>query len=217
MILLASISIFETAEKACANFQHELMWKTVREGVRQHRGDASADGLPVTGPKRHHWHDFRVKMLDALHDLRETIRDAWIGQALAHGMLARKRRGTLVRPHRSQVITADGTVARPASSQTEEFTFDKKTGERKRHRVDPDATLQLEGGDREIYGNKIVSFSVRDECSPHSRVILNVDTARHQSKELDPDRQEEARVAVRLAMEIRARAPGNHTVVYDKA
>jgi hypothetical protein len=77
--------------------------------------------------------------------------------------------------------------------------------------------MQLEGGDREIYGNKIVSFSVRDECSPHSRVILNVDTARHQSEMLDPDRQEEARVAVRLAKEIRARAPGNHTIVYDKA
>jgi hypothetical protein len=64
---------------------------------------------------------------------------------------------------------------------------------------------------------KIVSFSVRDECSPHSRIILNTDTPRHQSKELDPDRQEEARVALRLAFEIRTRAPGNHTVVYDKA
>ncbi|MDW4903941.1 hypothetical protein RB628_00925 [Streptomyces sp. ADMS] len=217
LIFLASISIFKTAEKACANFEEELMWKTVREGVRQHRGNVAADGLPEIGPKRHHWHDFRVTMLDALHDLRESSRDAWISQALAQGMLARKRRGSLVRPHRSQVITGDGTVARPASSQTEEFTFDEKTGNRKRHRVDPDATIQLEGGDREIYGNKIVSFSVRDECSPHSRIILNVDTARHQSEVLDPDRKEEARVALRLAMEIRARTPGNHTVVYDKA
>lgn len=217
MILLASISIFDTAEMACASFQHEHVWKTVREGVRQLRGDAAADGLPETGPQRHHWHDFRPKMLDVLQELREASRDAWINQALAQGLLARKRRGTLVRPHRSQVITGDGTVVRPASDQTEEFTVDKKTGELKHHRVDPDATMQLEGGDREIYGNKIVSFSVRDECSPHSRVILNIDTARHQSEELDPDRQEEARVAVRLAMEIRARAPGNHTVVYDKA
>ncbi|MGW0207523.1 hypothetical protein ACWDZ8_17520 [Streptomyces sp. NPDC003233] len=217
LILLASISIFDTAEMACANFQHEHMWKIVREGVRQHRGDAAADGLPETGPQRHHWHDFRPRMLDALQDLREASRDAWINQALAQGMLAKKRRGTLVRPHRSQVITGDGTVVRPASDQTEEFTIDERTGVPRRHRIDPDATIQLEGGDREIYGNKLVSFSVRDECSPHSRIILNTDTARHQSKELDPDRQEEARVAVRLAMEIRTRAPGDHTLVYDKA
>ncbi|WP_409471467.1 hypothetical protein [Streptomyces sp. HC307] len=217
LIVLASISIFETAEMACANFQHEHMWKTVREGVRQHRGDTTADSLPETGPQRHHWHDFRPKMIEALHELREASRDAWIKQALAKGMLGRKRRGTLVRPHRSQVITGDGTVVRPASDQTEEFTIDEKTGELQHHRVDPDATIQLEGGDREIYGNKLVTFSVRDECSPHSRIILNTDTARHQSEELDPDRQEEAKVALRLALEIRTRAPGNHTVVYDKA
>ncbi|MFC5027869.1 hypothetical protein ACQFX6_17390 [Streptomyces sp. DSM 41987] len=217
LILLASVSIFETAEMACANLQHEHMWKTVREAVREHCGDAAADDLPETGPQRHHWHDFRPKMLDALDELREASRDAWINQALAQGLLAQKRRGSLVRPHRSQVITGDGTVARPASDQTEEFTTDEKTDELKRHRVDPDATIQLEGGDREIYGNKIVVFSVRGECSPHSRIILNVDTARHQSEKLDPDRQEEAEVAVRLATEIRVRAPGPHTVVYDKA
>ncbi|MDI5971412.1 hypothetical protein POF50_019070 [Streptomyces sp. SL13] len=217
LILLASISIFNTAEMACANFQHPYMWKTVREGVRQQLGNVAADELPEVGPQRHHWQDFRPKMLDALQELRQASRDAWVRQAIAQGLLERKRRGTLVRPHRSQVITGDGTVVRPASDQTDEFTIDEMTGELKRHRVDPDASIQVEGGDREIYGNKLVSFSVRNESSPHSRVILNMDTARHQSVALDPDRHEEARVALRLALEIRARAPGAHCVVYDRA
>ncbi|RDG38007.1 hypothetical protein DVH02_11725 [Streptomyces corynorhini] len=139
-----------------------------------------------------------------------------MAQALAHGYLSTDRpRGCRLRPDRSQVVNGDATVVRPPSDQTEETTVDEKTGEIRHHRVDHDAGLQIEGGDRTVYGKKIVSQSVRKAGIAHSRIILNVDAARHRSPEEDPNREEEASVALRLSHEILDRAPGVLAFVQD--
>ncbi|WP_234363794.1 MULTISPECIES: hypothetical protein [unclassified Streptomyces] len=218
LIYVCALSVFNTARSTEANLQHKTIWEIVREGVRRCLGDDEADSLPDTGPQRHHWMQYRSKMLDVLPQLREASRDAWIKQAIALGYLSEERpRGCWLRPDRSQVINGDATVVRPPSDQTEEFTLDEKTGEMRRHRVDPDAGIQIEGGDRAVYGKKIVSFSVRLPERAHSRIILNADGARHRSPEEDPDRAEEASTALRLAHEILDRAPGVIAAVFDTA
>ncbi|MFB8394036.1 hypothetical protein [Streptomyces yangpuensis] len=218
LIFVAAISIFSSARSVEANFRLGSVWKIVVEGVRHCLGDKEADLLPETGPERHHWMDFQPKMIRALPRLREISRDTWIRQAIAQGLLSEKRpRGNWLRPDRSQVINGDGTVVRPPSDQTEEFSVDKRTGEIRRHRVDPDAGIQTEGDGNSIYGKKLVAFSTRVAGKPHSRWFLNVDSARHRSPEEDPDREEEASVALRLAHEIIDRAPGVIAASFDTA
>lgn len=219
LIYLAAIAIYDSSRHTQSTFQEPDMWKIVRTEIRRFLGDEEADALPENGPSLHQWNDFyRKKLRPAVHEFREASRDAWIRQAIAHGLLSEKRkRGDWLRPHRSQTINGDGTVVRPPSDQTEEFTDDEKTGERRRHRVDHDAGIQMEGGDRIVYGKKIVSFSVRQEATCHSRFILNADSARHRSPEEDPERDEEASAALRLAHEILDRAPGVIAASFDTA
>ncbi|MEW2130644.1 hypothetical protein [Streptomyces sp. NPDC005435] len=218
LIYVCANSVFNTARATGANLQHDVIWKTVREGVRQCLGDKEADSLPATGSQRHHWAEYRQKMLDTLPELRVASRDAWIRQAIAPGYLSDKRpRGCWLRPARKQAINGDATVVRPPSDQTEKITIGERTGQYKRHRVDPDADMQIESGDRAVYGKKIVSFSVRLPQKSHSRIILNADGARHRSPEEDPEREEEAGTALRFAHEILDRAPGVLAAVLDTA
>jgi hypothetical protein len=219
LIYLASIAIFDSSRSATSTLQHPDMWKVVLTGVRRQLGDSEADALPDRGPSLYQWNDFyHDRLHPAVHEFRKASRDAWIQQTIAHGLLSeRRKRGDRLRPHRSQVINGDGTVVRPPSDQTEELTKDEKTGEVRRHRVDHDAGIQLEGDDNLVYGKKIVAFSVRQEARCHSRFILNVDNARHRSPEQDPERDEEASTALRLAHEILDRAPGVIAVSYDTA
>ncbi|MCY0938563.1 hypothetical protein [Streptomyces sp. H34-S4] len=80
-----------------------------------------------------------------------------------------------------------------------------------------DAGIQTEGDGSSIYGKKLVAFSTRVAGRPHSRWFLNIDSARHRSPEEDPDREEEASVALRLAHEINDRAPGVIAASFDTA
>ncbi|MFF8923426.1 hypothetical protein ACPCK9_25610 [Streptomyces koyangensis] len=219
LIYLAAISIYDSSRHTQSTFYEPDNWKIIRTEIRRFLGDEEADALPENGPSLYQWNDFyRKKFRPSVHEFRKASRDAWIRQAIAHGLLSEgRRRGDRLRPHRSQTINGDGTVVRPPSDQTEEFTDDEKTGERRRHRVDHDAGIQMEGGDRAVYGKKIVSFSVRQEARCHSRFILNVDSARHRPPEEDPERDEEASVALRLTHEILDRAPGVIAASFDTA
>ncbi|WP_432111666.1 hypothetical protein, partial [Streptomyces sp. YPW6] len=209
LIYLCAIAIYNTARSTGATLQDALLWNVVRDGVRRQLGEAEADTLPDTGPGRYHWTGYQPKMIDVLPQFRDASRDVWIAQALAMGCLSEYRpRGSRLRPDRSQVVHGDATVVRPPSDQTEETAVDEKTGELRRHRVDHDAGFQIEGGDRTVYGKKIVTMAVRRARTPHSRIILNMDSARHRSPEDDPDREEEASTTLRLAHEILDRAPG---------
>lgn len=218
LVVLCSIAIFRSSRLACANLQHPTYWKIIKEAVRHHLGDAAAQALPDTGPTIDQWNDQVVHLRHAVEELRVASRDAWIEQAQEQGLLAPGRRGTLVRPHRSQVITGDGTVTKPPSSQTEAVFVDERTGEVRRHRVDPDAGVQVEGGGTLTFGNKVVDFSTRWPGRPHSRVFLNCGTARHRSVEADPEREAEAGVGVELMLEIRNLLPdADLTVAFDTA
>ncbi|WP_236655358.1 hypothetical protein [Streptacidiphilus carbonis] len=218
LLFAASISIFGSARSTQAHLQRPLYWDIVREGVTACLGTEEAGRLADVGPTSSQWYYYRHKMLDTLPGLREASRDAWIAQAFDVGLLsADGPRGTWIRPHRSQVIHGDGTVMKPPTDQTEAVTVDQETGEIRNHYIDPDASIQTEGGDRQVYGNKFITIATRLASTPHSRMILNLDAVRHRSKQLDPEKLDEAAAAVKMTTEVLAAAPGVKAVTYDTA
>ncbi|NED11810.1 hypothetical protein G3I33_09930 [Streptomyces sp. SID9124] len=134
-------------------------------------------------------------------------------QALDQGVAAKRTRGSWIYPEREQVLHGDATVACPPSDHTETETHDKETGEIRTHRVDPDASHTTEGGGRKVYGNKFLSFAVRTANSPHSRIILALESVRHKARKHDPHREDEGKAAVRIVKKI----PGLRAVTYDTA
>ncbi|KUN97647.1 hypothetical protein AQJ67_29345 [Streptomyces caeruleatus] len=133
-------------------------------------------------------------------------------------MMAESRaRGSWIYPERDQVIHGDATVAAPPSKHTQHETVDKETGEIRRHRVDPDASYTTEGGGRRVYGNKFLSLAVRVARTPHSRVILALESVRHKSKKRDPEREDEGAAVVRLVHHLLNKAPGIRAFTYDTA
>ncbi|MFF3454636.1 hypothetical protein ACFYXH_09935 [Streptomyces sp. NPDC002730] len=108
-------------------------------------------------------------------------------------------------------------MACPPSDHTESVTEDKETGEIRNHRVDPDASNTVEGGGRKVYGNKFLSIAVRMANSPHSRVILALESVRHKSRAKDPHREDEGKATVRLVKYIKSKVPGVRAFTYDTA
>ncbi|MEV7426173.1 hypothetical protein [Streptomyces sp. NPDC091212] len=219
LIFLCSISLFGSARSTACHLQRRLWWDMVRRSVHTHMGDAVADTLKPTGPSRSNWNHYFHKILKPVYeDIRDTSRDLWIQQALDHGMMeAAGKRNSRVNPERHQVLHGDATVASPPSSQTEHETADETTGKIRRHRVDEDAGITVEGGDKLVYGNKFLSIGVRLADTPHSRVIMALESIRHRSVKDDPDRDAEGTAFVKMVKHILTRAPGLRAATYDTA
>ncbi|RPK40875.1 hypothetical protein [Streptomyces sp. ADI93-02] len=219
LIYLCSISVFGSARSTASHFQHEDWWEPVRSAIRTHLGDEAADGLKPTGPTRSNWNHYFRRYLKPAHDkIREISSDLWIEQALAHGMLCdNDKRTSRVRPARHQVLHGDATVAKPPSGHSEHETVDERTGEIRRHRVDEDAGVTVEGGGKLVYGNKFLSTAVRLANTPHSRVILALEAIRHKSLEEDPERESEGVALVEMVKHILTRVPSTKAVTYDAA
>lgn len=218
-IFLCSISVFGSARSTARHLQRDLWWSWVREAVRKHLGPEESGALKPTGPSLSQWNYFFKKHLKScLSDVRDVSRELWIQQALDMGMMAESRsRGSWIRPERDQVIHGDATVAAPPSTQTQHEVADKKTGEIRCHRVDPDASYTTEGGGRRVYGNKFLSLAVRVAHTPHSRVILALESVRHKKRHRDPGREDEGTAAVRLVHHLLSKAPGIRAFTYDTA
>ncbi|MFG3176239.1 hypothetical protein OG893_15320 [Streptomyces sp. NBC_01696] len=219
LIFLCSISVFGSARATAAHFQDEDWWKRIRSAIRTHLGDEAADALRPTGPTRSNWNHYFRRHLKPAHDkIRDISSDLWIEQALAHGMLCEtSKRTSRVRPERQQVLHGDATVARPPSGHSEHETVDKRTGEIRRRRVDEDAGICIEGGGKQVYGNKFLSTAVRLAATPHSRVILALESIRHKSVKEDPERESEGVALVAMVKRILKRARGTKAVTYDAA
>ncbi|MGW5400928.1 hypothetical protein [Streptomyces sp. NPDC003952] len=219
MIFLCSISVFGSARATAAHFQEEDYWNRVRSAIRTRLGDEAADALRPTGPTRSNWnHYFRKYLKPAHNKIRDISSDLWVEQALAQGMLCETgKRTSRVRPERHQVLHGDATVARPPSGHSERQTVDEKTGEMRNHRVDEDAGICIEGGGKQVYGNKFLSTAVRLTAAPHSRVILALESIRHKSPKEDPERESEGIALVSMVKRILQRARGAKGVTYDVA
>ncbi|ATL28476.1 hypothetical protein [Streptomyces formicae] len=184
VIFLCAISVFGSARSTAHHLQRPLWWGAVRELV----GPAEADALAPVGPNRSKWnYYFKRYLKENIPALRDISSDLWIQQALAMGLMSEvNSRGSWIYPDRDQVIHGDATVAAPPSDQTKRKTTDKETGEIRYHRVDEDASCTTEGGGRKVYGNKFRSIATRLANTPHSRVILTLESIRHKSRKRPP-------------------------------
>jgi len=217
LIYDCAISIFGTATATESNLAAPEFWNIVREGIRSVLGDEEADALLDRGPTRGNWSYFFAKYLKPnLAALRETSRDLWLQQALESGLLEMDE-GTWIRPACGQTVHGDATVAHPASGQTERQTPDRLTGRMKNRRVDPDATYATEGGGNVVYGNKYLSLAVRAADTPHSRVVLDLETLRFKKESEDPDKESEGNAVVAGMLRIRKHISGLLAFTYDKA
>lgn len=218
-LFLCAISVFGSARSTARHLQRDMWWGAVREAVRKHLGPEEADALRPVGPNRSQWnYFFKYHLKKHVTAFRDASRDLWIQQALDMGIIAEERsRGSWVYPEREQVLHGDATVAAPPSAQTKHETFDKETGEMKRHRVDDDASYTTEGGGRKVYGNKFLSIAARAANTPHSRVILALESIRHKSRTRDPERDDEGTAVVRLVRHLLTKASGVRAFTYDTA
>ncbi|WP_432001867.1 hypothetical protein [Streptomyces sioyaensis] len=219
LVFLCSISLFDSARATASHFEEERWWDVVCRGVRTHMGNEAADALQPTGPTRGQWnYFFHTKLKPAFASVRDISRDLWIQQALDHGMMKETgKRVSRSYPERHQVIHADATVACPPSSQRHRKSVNKVTGEIRHHRVDADASNTVEGGGTTVYGNKFLSAAVRLANTPHSRVILGIESIRHKSAKRDPIRDDEGTAFIKLARRILTHAPGLRAITYDNA
>lgn len=219
VIFLCAISVFGSARSTACHLQRPLWWNAVREAVREAVGPGEADALAPVGPSLSKWNYYlRNYLKKHIPAVRDISRDLWIQQALDMGMMPeRKTRGNWIYPDRDQVIHGDATVAAPPSDWTEHTITDTETGEIRHHRVDEDASNTTEGGGRKVYGNKFLSVATRLGNTPHSRVILALESIRHKSRKRDPHREDEGTALVRLVKHILTKAPGTRAVTYDMA
>lgn len=219
LVFLCSISLFGSARLTASTLQREFWWNQVRAAVRTRMGDEAADSLPPVGPSRSQWnYYFQKKLKPAFAGIRDASRDLWIQQALDSGMMAESgKRASRAYPERPQVIHADATVGKPPSAQRHRETVNKITGEIRRHRVDPDAGNMVEGGGNLVYGNKFLSLAVRLAATPHSRIILGIESIRHKSRARDPHRDDEGTAFVKLAKHVLSKAPDLRAITYDTA
>ncbi|WP_043264793.1 hypothetical protein [Streptomyces sp. CT34] len=119
-IFLCSISIFGSARGTAAHLARAFWWDPVRMAVRDFISTEEADALPPTGPTRSQWnYFFHHHLKKIVPDVRDASREAWIQQALDHGLMANKSRGSWIYPEREQYCTATPrSHARPPTTPT---------------------------------------------------------------------------------------------------
>jgi hypothetical protein len=128
--------------------------------------------------------------------MRASFRDAAVATALEIGLFDPDGLGSFTHPDRARLIYGDGKVVKPLSKYAPGETWvDRRTGEVKPRRADPDAAWYIVGGNEEPRGTKSVdatkperptkrgkqvrglktSFVMGRSPDPHGRVLLDFD------------------------------------------
>lgn len=148
LLFCALRGIHGSARYCAGDLQDPNVWDTIRDGVAHHLGHDEAARLPETGPSRHQWqHAQRALLIPRRDELSETFAALALAQAQAQrqGLLPIDARRSWSNPHRHQLITGDGTVAKSPTLSTTPFSVDPVTGEIRSHRVAPASSWQKEG------------------------------------------------------------------------
>ena len=144
-----------------------------------------------------------LECLAALH--RELAAD----QARELGLMDPEGPGSFTHPSLSRMLHADCKVVTPLFKGREGETWvNKKTGEIRQVRYEPDADLHFEGTGETAYGTKFVIVAARSE-EVRGRIILDAEWV--------PEAGGEAKVAMGCFARLRPLVPGAQGVVYDTA
>ena len=208
----ALISVYASARQVEAELAHKVVWKLMRRTLKKMFPDDETMRLPSRPMRRHHYLYGRNRYLSnpaVLEGLAKLHREIAAQQARELGLMDPEGPGSWTHPDLSRMLYSDGKVITPLyKTKPGDEWVDKKTGEIKKRRYEPDADLHFEGTGETAYGTKFVLVAVRSE-EIRGRMILDLEWL--------PDKGGEAKVAMGCFKRLHPLVPGAHGVIYDTA
>jgi hypothetical protein len=212
LIYEALISVYRSARQVEAELSHPAVWGLLRDVMRRRFPRDPSQWLPAAPMRRHHYLYARNRYLsdpEVLAALTRLHRELAAGQAQELGLLDPDGPGSWTHPDLSRMLHADGKVVTPLfRAKPDDERVDRRTGEIRPARHDPDAGLHVEGDGEIAWGTKFVLVAART-TDPHGRIILDVDWV--------PRPGGEARTAMDSFARLAPLVPGAHGVIYDTA
>jgi hypothetical protein len=208
----ALVSVYESARQVEAELAHPAVWGLIRRIVRERFPTQPSMHLPAEPMRRFHYHYARDRHLcdpDVLAQIISLHREVAAGQARSLGLLDPAGQGSFTKPDLSRLLHADGKVitslykAHPGDTRV-----DRKTGEMKSVRYEPDAGLHFEGDGEVAWGTKFVLVATRSS-DERGRIILDLEWVAKPGGE--------AAVAMACFRRLAPLVPGAQGVVYDTA
>jgi hypothetical protein len=157
------ISVFGSARQVEAELGHPEMWSFVCRLVKEIFPNDPSMWLPPDDPmRRYHYRYVKDKYLKD-DQVDQAIRDAsrreGVETARELGLLNPDGPGSTTHPDRSRLLYGDAKVIPSMyKPRAEDVGVDKRTGDTKQARYDPDAGFHIEGDGKE---------ALRNETRPH--------------------------------------------------
>lgn len=150
---------------------------------------------------------------DQLDEIVTAFNEHAARQAVQIGLCDPDGDGSLTHPSADRVVAGDGKVVTPRykTHPRNRRRVDKRTGEVRTRKVDPDATNHVTGGGEHVFGVKFVLTSTRGD-ERNQRIILDV--AHSPSAK---GHGGEAATAIDALDRVLPLLPGAQSVVYDGA
>src|SRR5260370_6452474 len=162
--------------------------------------------------RRHHYVYGRNRYLSnpvVMAGLASLHREVAAGQARELGLMDPEGSGSWTHPDLGRMLYSDGKVITPLyKTRPGDEWVDKKTGEIRQRRYEPDADLHFEGTGESAYGTKFVMVAARSE-DIRGRMSLDMEWV--------PDKGGEAKVAMGCFRRLHPLVPGAQGVIYDTA
>jgi hypothetical protein len=204
----AAISVFGSARQVEAEFSHPVTWRWIRRTATKRTGVR----LPRQPMRRHHYLYIRNRYLtdpEVLEQLGAIHRHMAAYQARQLGLLDAAGPGSWTRPHLDRLLYGDGKVITPLyRAKPGDVRLDRRTGELRPLRSDPDAGLHFEGTGEVAWGTKFVLIAARGQ-QVHARMLLDVAWVESKGGE--------AATAMTCIERTAPLVPGAQGVVYDTA
>lgn len=212
LVYEALVSVYRSARQVEAELKHPVVWKFMRKIVKRRFPEDESKWLPSEPMKRHHYMYGRNRYLacpEILKKLMLVHRKTASVQALGIGLMDPDGPGSWTHPHLTRMLYADGKVVTPLfKAHPGDEKIDKKTGEIRTLRYEPDAGLHFEGTGETAFGTKFVMVAVRS-VEERGRMILDFDWV--------PKPGGEAKTAMDCFGRVAPLVPGAQGVIYDTA
>jgi hypothetical protein len=208
----ALLSVFGSARQVEAELCHRLVWQLCRRTVRRRFPDRPHMRLPPRPMRRHHYLYGRNTLLSdptVQAAIAKRHREIAARQAREIGLLDPDGPGSWTHPDLSRMLHADGKVITPLfKAKPDDTVVDRRTGEIRPARTEPDAGLHWEGTGEAAWGTKFVIVATR---SNHTRGRLILDTR------WVPEVGGEAATAMDSFEQLAPLCEGAQGVIYDTA
>jgi hypothetical protein len=179
-------TVFTSARRTETNLP--FFWPKLRERFSALYPDQPP--LPVRPPRRHHWqYAKRLVGEEAWAKMRESFRDAAVATALEIGLFDPDGAGSFTHADRARLIYGDGKVVKPLSKYAAGETWvDRRTGEVKPRRANPDAAWYIVGGDEEpaSRGAKPVDATEPERSTKRGKQVRGLKTCFVMGRSPDP-------------------------------